>query len=110
MPELLEILDRLGLSPFVAKVYNSAILGVEKPNPKIFQKALADLGPYEEVWMVGDNFHADYLGAQAVGINAILARRANPAVERFAESLASVPALLGVGGAESSVDEVASSR
>ena len=67
MPELLEILDRLGLSPVIAKVYNSAILGVEKPNPKIFQKALADLGPYEEVWMVGDNFRTDCLGGASRG-------------------------------------------
>lgn len=97
VPELPGIVSRLGLSPYVSAVYNSARLGVEKPNPEIFRRALADLAPYQEVWMVGDNPLADVACAEAVGIPAILVRGTSPGVSRQAAALSEVPALLRHG-------------
>jgi len=47
-----------------------------------------------EAWMVGDNIVADVLGAEAVGIPAVLVRRPDPRAHRYAESLASVEGFL----------------
>jgi FMN phosphatase YigB (HAD superfamily) len=43
-----------------------------------------------EAWMVGDNVMADVLGAEAVGIPAVLVRRPDPRAERYAGSLDAV--------------------
>jgi hypothetical protein len=64
-------------------------------SPEIFRKILADLTPYCDVWMVGDNLIADVAGAETVGIHSILVRSDNPGVRRYAESLKQVPKLLG---------------
>lgn len=98
VPELSQIVSHLGLSPYISAVYTSAVLGVEKPNPAIFRRALADLAPHQDVWMVGDNPVADVAGAEAVGIPAILVRGESPGVSRQAATLAQVPALLGLRG------------
>jgi putative hydrolase of the HAD superfamily len=47
-------------------------VGVKKPDPKIFNKALSDASSKpENGLMVGDNFEADICGAQKVGMQAI---------------------------------------
>lgn len=55
--------------------FSSALTGYEKPHPQAFFQALDRLGCPETVWMIGDNLEADVLGAQAVGIPAILVRK-----------------------------------
>ena len=54
-------------------VTNSEMVGVKKPNPKIFNFALkhAKAKPMESV-MIGDNLEADIQGAIAVGMQSIL--------------------------------------
>ena len=47
-----------------------------------------------QVWMVGDNVVADVLGAEALGVPAVLVRRPDPRAARYADSLADVPAFL----------------
>lgn len=96
VPELPNIVSHLGLSPYLSAIYSSASLGVEKPHPKIFQTVLANLGPYGDVWMIGDNPIADVSGAEAVGIKAILVRSKHPGVKRHASDLKQVPRLIGV--------------
>jgi ribonucleotide monophosphatase NagD (HAD superfamily) len=44
--------------------------------------------------MVGDNVVADVLGAEAVGVPAILVRRPDPRAERYADTLAGVERFL----------------
>lgn len=53
-------------------VTNSEMVGVKKPNPKIFNHALAlaQVSP-ENSMMIGDNWEADILGAINLGIDAI---------------------------------------
>ena len=75
VPELREILDHLGLTPRMARIFNSAETGYEKPHPRAFEMVLESFPDPAAVWMVGDNPQADVAGAEAVGIPAILVRR-----------------------------------
>ena len=67
------LLGQLGLrEPFHA-VLDSAVVGHEKPDPRIFEHALGVAGsPPERVVHVGDLFHADVTGARAAGLHAVL--------------------------------------
>lgn len=61
----------LGLERYTSYVVTSEETGVEKPNPAIFQAALAKLHlTSDEVCMIGDHFEKDILGAQRLGIRA----------------------------------------
>jgi putative hydrolase of the HAD superfamily len=68
-----EILGSVGLAEGVDAIIDSGLVGVEKPNPKIFRKAAAAVGvePAEAVH-VGDLYSIDVLGARAAGCRAIL--------------------------------------
>jgi len=67
------ILDRLGLGPHLDFVIDSSEVGVEKPDPRIFQIALdrAGLRAHEAAY-VGDLYSIDVVGARAAGLSAIL--------------------------------------
>jgi HAD superfamily hydrolase (TIGR01509 family) len=67
------ILENLGLAAYLDFVLDSAEVGVEKPNARIFQMALerAGLGPGQAVY-VGDLYSVDVLGARAAGLPAVL--------------------------------------
>lgn len=56
----------------VAAVIDSQVVGLKKPDPRVFQLALSALGasPYECVH-VGDSVHDDVRGAEAVGLVAV---------------------------------------
>lgn len=77
-------LARLGLLPLLdAAVFSSAV-GWRKPSPRIFERALAELGSSPAATlMVGDRGREDVDGAHAVGMRAVLLRehRADPAGE-----------------------------
>ena len=75
VPELANIVNSIGLSPYIDLCISSAISGYEKPNPQAFKNALRLAGNPEKVWMIGDSLEADVRGAEAVGINAVLVRK-----------------------------------
>jgi putative hydrolase of the HAD superfamily len=89
VPELRQIVAGLGLDDAVAFVSCSAETGYEKPHAEAFASVLDALRP-AEAWMVGDNVVADVLGAEAVGLPAVLVRRFEPRAERYADSLVGV--------------------
>lgn len=62
-----------GLRPLLDAVVDSAIVGVEKPAPGIFEAALrvANVTP-SRVLHVGDLWAADVVGARGVGLHAVL--------------------------------------
>jgi HAD superfamily hydrolase (TIGR01549 family) len=65
--------DRLGLTPLVDFVIDSAVEGVEKPDPRIFQIALARAGvSADHAVHAGDMYQIDVMGARAAGIDALL--------------------------------------
>jgi HAD superfamily hydrolase (TIGR01549 family) len=93
VPELRQIVAALALDDNVALVSCSAETGYEKPHAKAFASVLDPLRP-AEVWMIGDNVVADVLGAEALGIPAVLVRRPDPRAARYADSLAGVERFL----------------
>jgi putative hydrolase of the HAD superfamily len=68
-----EALGAAGLLGYFDVIVDSALAGVEKPDPAIFRPALEALGvPPEDALYVGDLYEVDVLGAQAAGIPAVL--------------------------------------
>ena len=68
-----EGLEALGLRQHLHHVVDSAVIGVEKPDPAIFRHALAAAGCRAEATLhVGDLYAVDVLGARAAGIEAVL--------------------------------------
>src|SRR5207244_3184542 len=67
------ILRTLGLLPYLDFVLDSAELGVEKPDPRIFELALAEARvAAREAVHVGDLYSVDVHGARAAGLDAVL--------------------------------------
>jgi putative hydrolase of the HAD superfamily len=93
VPELRQIIAGLGLDEVIAEVSCSAETGYEKPHVRAFESILGRLQP-AEAWMIGDNVIADVLGAEAVGIPAVLVRRPDPRAARYADSLTGVAEFL----------------
>jgi putative hydrolase of the HAD superfamily len=94
VPELLGIADHLGLTPHLAGLFNSAQTGYEKPHPEAFAQVLRVLDEPRSVWMVGDSYEADVLGARAMGLSAILVHAEHPGAECRCAELSEVAAVL----------------
>jgi HAD superfamily hydrolase (TIGR01549 family) len=68
-----QALRAAGLRHYFDVVIDSSLVGVEKPDPRIFQAALDALAVTpEETLYVGDLYEVDVLGAQAAGLQAVL--------------------------------------
>ncbi len=87
-------LERHGLAARFATVVDSHLVGVEKPDPRIFALALARLGAAPEAAIhVGDMLAIDVLGARRAGIRGVLMDRLGrypgavdcPRISRLAE-------------------------
>jgi putative hydrolase of the HAD superfamily len=69
---LAELVEELGYGALFPVIIDSGRVGVDKPNPRIFQLASEALGvPLAEIVHVGDAWEADVLGARAVGARAV---------------------------------------
>jgi len=65
-------LNNANIDHFFNTVTNSEMVGVKKPNPKIFSHALnVAKANIENSIMIGDNLEADVLGALNMGLDAI---------------------------------------
>ncbi|HDM92003.1 MAG TPA: HAD family hydrolase [Candidatus Korarchaeota archaeon] len=72
-PMVVESLERHGLIDYFEAVVTSYEVGLRKPHPKIFKRALEALeARASEAVMVGDELVDDVIGARASGIKAIL--------------------------------------
>ncbi|MBK8204426.1 MAG: HAD-IA family hydrolase [Bdellovibrionales bacterium] len=59
----------LKIEPLISFLITSEEVGVEKPNPRIFEVALAKLGlTAGQVIMIGDHQDKDILGSQKLGL------------------------------------------
>ena len=66
-------LQALGLAPYLDFVLDSGEVGFEKPDPRIFELALARAGiAAAEAVHVGDLYSIDVRGARAGGLHAVL--------------------------------------
>ncbi len=78
------ILPKTGLDRFFDVKVGVNTTGKRKPHSRAFKYALKQLcvKPREAVF-VGDNFEADYLGAQKVGMMPVLIKRKGPPLQRL---------------------------
>ena len=89
---LTPLLDALGLATFFDAVVCSGEVGAAKPHGAIFDHALAVLGvEASEALHVGDSREADYDGARAAGIDALLVDRSSTA-----SRVGTIPDLSGI--------------
>jgi putative hydrolase of the HAD superfamily len=92
-----EWLRPTGIAELVDGVVTSAEVGAAKPEPRVFERALAVAGVSpEEALHAGDKVDNDVEGARAAGIRAVLVQREGeppPGVEAI-RSLRELPALL----------------
>jgi putative hydrolase of the HAD superfamily len=93
-------LAAMGIVDLFDAIVTSVEVGWRKPNPAIFTEALRLLGiaPSAAVF-VGDNYTADFLGAQSCGIAAYLIdplHYYDVPEDRRLDSLADLPARLGL--------------
>lgn len=87
------ILENVGLAHYFDFILASTVVGSAKPDAKIFREALRKSGVAAgEACHIGDNLQSDFLGAQNLGMDAILVdRRGNyggdvsPKVRSFLE-------------------------
>ena len=71
-----EMLANTGIDALVDGAVSSAEHGTAKPDPAIFEHALALAGvPATQAWHVGDSPEADVVGAQAAGVTPIYVAR-----------------------------------
>lgn len=94
VPELTDLVRSLGLLDFFETIVTSAKIGYEKPNGMAFHAVIKNLPRNSRIWMIGDNYVADVLGANSVDINAILVRKSNAHADHFAATLEGVPGIL----------------
>jgi FMN phosphatase YigB (HAD superfamily) len=65
-------LEDVGLVAHFEEIFDSGIVGVEKPDPRFFHHALKHLGlGPSDVLYLGDIYHIDVLGANRAGIGAV---------------------------------------
>lgn len=66
-------LQDLGLGKYFYAIIDSHVIGFEKPDPRLFEHALAACGAEpEQTIHVGDMYDTDIIGANAAGIHSIL--------------------------------------
>jgi putative hydrolase of the HAD superfamily len=69
---LAELVEELGYGALFSVIIDSGRVGVDKPNPRIFQLAADALSvPLAQIVHVGDAWEADVLGARAASAHAI---------------------------------------
>lgn len=67
------LLSRCAIAGCFESITDSAIVGVEKPRPEIFEAALNSMqARADESLYVGDVYSVDYIGARNVGMQAVL--------------------------------------
>lgn len=96
--------NELGLGGYFETFVTSGDVGLAKPNPAPFVKALADLGlEPQDALFVGDTVETDIAGARAAGMRAVLIERTDRARDRAGflviERLTSLNDFLGEGPA-----------
>ncbi|HEY2431876.1 MAG TPA: HAD family hydrolase [Vicinamibacterales bacterium] len=75
---LLAHMERLGLTSRFDDILDSQDEGVEKPDPRFFEIALARSGARKDATIhVGDLYHVDVVGARNAGLRGVLLDEAN---------------------------------
>jgi len=88
VPELTDLVQSLGLSDFIDRVFCSAITGFEKPNIEAFNQVLESYDcERDSAIMIGDSIASDIEGAKRAGLRTILARTKDESAPERVENL-----------------------
>jgi putative hydrolase of the HAD superfamily len=91
------VMEALGLKSYFSSITISTESGAAKPDALIFEVALAKYRLQQApdlAWHIGDSFSEDYVGASAVGINALwLNRDRNPPTDPAKQSAKTIDKL-----------------
>ena len=89
------LFDRLALTGCVDCLLDSHVEGVEKPDPRFFEIALARSGAHRQTTIhVGDLYHVDVLGARAAGLRGVLLDEAGQYTDVDCPRVRSLPQLV----------------
>ena len=97
-------IEILGIAPWFEAVLVSAEVGHSKPEPGIYDLALASLdADPKDAWFVGDNLYTDIAGANNVGMPSVWVNRTGeplppdaPVPTHEVRTLAPLPGLMGL--------------
>ena len=74
-------IERFGLERYFDRVLIEGELGFGKPDPAVYETAMAALGSTpEDTWCVGDNIEWEVAGPQRLGIHAVWVDRSGGGV------------------------------
>ena len=93
-PELEEIVEKLGFSPYFDGIIVSGKIGYDKPRKELFDYALNLAGNPDIAYMIGDNPFADVEGANRSGMISVLVHCEDSGNERY--KIESLGELLGI--------------
>ncbi|MDR0915719.1 MAG: HAD family hydrolase [Oscillospiraceae bacterium] len=88
-----QVLARNALEPYLSEVIVSSEVGIEKPDRRIFELAVATARG-EKCLYVGDNYYDDYVGSAQVGWDCVIV---DPFNGEGIPELTGVPIIHGVG-------------
>jgi len=89
--------EHSGLAPYFAHTLISEEVGINKPQPGIFQVALERNGiTADEAVMIGDSYSSDIAGAKAAGIDQIWIRDERLAIKEGETATYIIPKLIDV--------------
>ncbi len=93
------ILERCGIAHFFQVIVDSHEVGIEKPDPRIFNFALtkAQARP-EQTLYVGDIYSIDVIGAERAGIHPVLIESVGYSAPEKCKKISHLRALLGMVG------------
>ena len=82
---MMQVIKIMGLDQYFDYIAISCVLGISKPDPKIFTLTAKKLGlPPKDILFVGDSYHTDVIGAYKAGCGtAIIDRRNNPLKKQY---------------------------
>jgi putative hydrolase of the HAD superfamily len=91
-----DTISAIGLDDAFDAAVVSAEVGVKKPDPRIFEAALAEIGASSvDAWHIGDSLESDVAGAIAAGLQPVwLNRLGVPSPENLSESVTTVRSLI----------------
>jgi putative hydrolase of the HAD superfamily len=90
-------LSRLDLAARFDAIFDSAVVGVEKPHPDIFRLALTRAGvAASDALFVGDTYSTDIGGAQLAGLSGVLLDRVGAYPDAQCPRITALPELSGL--------------
>ena len=74
-PELAVLVNDFGLNSYFEHVFTFTTIGYKKPHLGLFEYALSRLPKCNNIWIIGESYNAEIIGADAANLTAVLVRQ-----------------------------------